>query len=124
MVSPTILILENHVSNPRLGRVIREVMDFVGSSPIVREDGPTPPGIPAKEVSDIHVFRQRSGLYKLASITGLDETIESLRICNSLVQARVIETDRGYVSIWLDEQDVPVGAMIFRKDAAPDATKS
>jgi hypothetical protein len=116
MASQTIQFLESHADDPRFGRVIEEVLEFIGSSPILHEDCPTPPGVPAQEIADIHAFRKRAGLYKLAAVTGLDETIESLRNCGSLVRGKVIETGRGYVAIFLGEGNALVGAMIFRKE--------
>jgi hypothetical protein len=117
MVSQTIQILEKHIGDPRLGGAIGEAIDFLSSSHIEKEEGPTGSGQSSKSVADLHAFRKRSGYYKANAVRGLDETIESLRSCDTLVRSRVIESSNGYVAIWLDDHELPLGVLIFRKNA-------
>lgn len=117
MASETTQLLKKHSDDPRLKQVIGEAIDFLSSSHIEKEEGPTGPGQSSKSIADLHAFRKHSGYYKVDAVSGLDETIESLRNCDALIRSRVIETSNGYVAIWFDDREMPLGVLIFRKNA-------
>jgi hypothetical protein len=118
MVSHTIAILQTHYDDPLFHSVIREALDFISSSTMEEEHGPTGKGQTTKSIAKLQAFRKRAGYYKLSRISGLDETIKSLENHDATVWARVLETDRGYITVWSNDDDVPLGVMIFKRDGA------
>ena len=109
-------MLRQTSNTPRLGEVIAEAIDFLSSSEVVREEGPTGLGQPSRSIADLHAFRKRSGYYRANAVKGLDETIQSLAESDALVQSRVVETDEGYIAVWFDDQEVIMGVLIYRKN--------
>ena len=65
----------------------------------------------------MHAFRRQSGYYNLDAVVGLDETIDQLGKCDTIVHLRVAETDNGYVALWLNDQGAPLGVMILKTGA-------
>ncbi|MDR3471404.1 MAG: hypothetical protein P4M09_06905 [Devosia sp.] len=114
MVNELLQGLRSHADDVRFGRLISQAIDFVSSSTVEREHPPTGSGQSSKSVADLHAFRKRSGYYAKASIQGLDETIDALRSTDALVWLGIIETNRGSVAIWRDEDGAPLGIMIFK----------
>jgi hypothetical protein len=106
--------LLSNIAEPRLSGVIASAINFLRAATITAERGPSGNGQPAKQVSDLHAFRKRSGYYKDGAVVGLDETIESLALAEKNVRLGVIETDRGAVAIWFNEHEVIVGLMITK----------
>jgi len=115
MVTRAVQLLQKHTDNLALRSVIAEAIGFLSSSRIEREEGPTGSGESSASIADLHAFRKQSGYYKAGAVSGLEETIESLRSRNVDVRSRIVETSDGYVALWFDEQEMPLGVLIFRK---------
>lgn len=101
---------------PPLRGIIGEALNLLSTATVIEQSGPTGAGEPARQYSDIHAFRKQSGYYKSGAIAGLDETIELLaRAGDKNVHGGVIETDRGFITVYFDDDGSIVGAMIARK---------
>ncbi len=112
-MSELLQALESHAADPRLGRVIRQAIDFVTSATIKREHRSTGHGQSSTAVADLHALRKRLGYYAEASTLGLDESIAVLRSADTRVWLAVIETDRGLVALWRSEDGTPLGVIVF-----------
>jgi hypothetical protein len=117
MVNRILQSLESHIGDPLLGSAIRGAIAMLSESQVEREEGPSGSGQSSKSVADLHAFRKRTGYYKAGAVAGLEETITSLGRSDSLVWARVIETSRSYLAMWFDDQDTPLGILVFEKEA-------
>ena len=106
-------ILRRYSENTRFASVIGVALDILSSANIERETAPNMLLQSSKAVAELHAFRKRSGYYKEGAVAGLDESIASLAERAVPVRAGLIETDQGYIGVWLDEQDCLLGVMVF-----------
>jgi len=112
-----IQILKDHADDTRFAPIIAIALNFMHSTRVDRDAEPTMLLQSSNSVAELHAFRKRSGYYKDGAVIGLDETIAALTENDVPVRAGLVETDKGYVATWLDEQDVPLGVMIFKVGA-------
>jgi hypothetical protein len=112
-------ILQNNIADSRFGPTIDAAIQFVQSAELERRDGPNLLLQSSKTVADLHAFRKRSGYYNEATVLGLDETIGALAARDVAVRLGVMGTSKGYVAIWVDEQDALLGVMVFQSNPKP-----
>src|SRR5690348_13049617 len=118
-------ILAASTEEPSLRAIIAQAINFLDTAEIAGELGPNGTGQSAKQVSDLHAYRRKSGYYKEGAVLGLDETIASLAGAGSPnVHLGIIETRRGGVAIWLDDHGSIVGVLITKMIDQPKASDS
>jgi len=112
--------LRDHADDARFGPVIAVALGLLETAKVDRDPEPTPHLQSSRQISDLHAFRKRSGYYKERFIVGLDETIAALAEKDVPIRAGVVETDQGYIAVWLDERDSPLGVMVISPKSPPD----
>lgn len=111
--------LNDNIGDQRFGRVIEVAIELLSSAKLERQSGPNLLLQSSRAVADLHAFRQRSGYYKKGAAVGLDETIEALAAHDVSVRLGVLETSKGDVAMWFDEQDALLGVMVFTLNSKP-----
>jgi len=115
MTSDIIEVLRKYQDEPELGSIAKAALRFVESAQhkLVQT---AQTGQPSVSVAQMYEIRKRH--CKLSAFTGLDESIQSLRKRDVTVRLAMIETDRGFVWIWLpDESGPPMGIVIASLDS-------
>jgi hypothetical protein len=112
-------LLYDSIGDRRFGSAIQVAIGLLSSAKLERQSGPNLLLQSSRAVADLHAFRQRSGYYKEGAAVGLDETIEALAAHDVPVRLGVMETSKGYVAMWLDEQDALLGVMVFTSNSKP-----
>ena len=122
MESRIIQILTDHADDTRFAPIIAIALNLIHSARVDRDAEPTMLLQSSKSVAELHAFRKRSGYYKDSAVIRLDDTIAALTENDVPVRAGLVETDKGYVATWLDEQDSLLGVMIFSTNSAQGKT--
>lgn len=109
-------LLEANSGHPRFGPTVQDALGLIEES---RELSQHVPGscnsslVPAR----IWKIRRRMGKMRAEALRGIDETIESLEAADVEVQMGSIETDKGFVAVWLAEQPRRLaGVIVGRPD--------
>jgi hypothetical protein len=108
-------LLVSNSKNEKWRDVVAAALRMIAEANTDSELGPSGAGQSAKEVAELHAFRRSVGYYKPGSAVGLEHAIESLNGMPGRVHLGVIETDRGVISMWLDDQNALVGIIVVRK---------
>jgi hypothetical protein len=114
MTSDLIDVLRKSQDEPGLGSIAKEALHFVeGAQHKFLQAAQK--GQPSVSVAQMYELRKRH--CKLSAFIGLDESIQSLQQRDVTVRLAIIETDKGFVSIWLaDESRPPMGIVIAQFD--------
>jgi hypothetical protein len=112
MTSDLIDVLRKYQDEPGLGAILKAALHFVeGAQYKFLQTAQR--GQPSVSVAQMYEVRKRH--CKLSAFTGLDESIQSLRKRDVTVRLAIIETDRGFVSIWLADESSPPMAVVIAK---------
>jgi hypothetical protein len=114
MLAGTIEILRSNLDSAMFGTTVDEALHLVLEPNAVSLHGPSGTWQGSQDIAELHDFRRRSGYYQRALLSGLDETIRSLREHETAVSGRVFETDRAFVVVYLDRSNALLGLIIFR----------
>lgn len=107
-------LLKKRLDDPRLDAIAKEAISFIKSAHQTGGHFPTGPEQSSKALAELQRFRTASGYYKKDHIFGLEESISCLSAHDVPVRLGVVEPDRGHVAVWVDQQQNPLGIMIFR----------
>jgi len=111
-----ISILKTYQDDPKLGGIAKDALRFVeGASCTFLQSNSSKEGQSPLGVVRMYEIRMSHKKLTREKFTGLEESIESLRTSAVNVHLCAIETEKGFVSLWLaDKTDVPVGIVISR----------
>jgi hypothetical protein len=124
MSDDLIKIIATLLDDPRWGAVAEEALRFIDASPLNSQHSATQ-GQSSTAVAEMYKLRKKIGNIEDGTICGLDETIASLGEQDVEVRLGVIETDRGWVALWLvDDQNYPAGIMILKSKSPADPAAS
>jgi hypothetical protein len=109
-----IKLLEAHRNDEGLGPIINEAIEFARDASVKWWRSPGT-GQPSFSVAKTYRTRIGNKKYKKEAFSGMEESILSLAAKDVTVHLSVIETDKGVVSVWLEnEHGPPVGIVIGR----------
>ena len=104
MIKNPVKLLARWESEPRIGPVINKVLKFLEGLKYTQLQSPAK-GQSSRGVARMYEVRQGLSNFKANAFVGLSEAIEILKSQEVVVHLCVLETQRGLVSIWLDETE-------------------
>jgi hypothetical protein len=107
-------ILRRHQDEPKLGAVAREALAFLEGAQCRFLQSPGP-GQSASSVIRMYEIRRSLKKFKESAFLGLQESIDSLREHDVTVHLSAIETEKGIVSLWLQNESSPPVAIVIAK---------
>lgn len=112
MIEKPVELLTRWSSDPEIGPVIKQVLKFLEGSKYKQLQSPGK-GQSSLGVARMYDVRQGLSNFKAHAFVGLSEAIKRLKSQDVVVHLCVLETDRGLVSIWVDEkQERPLAVVL------------
>jgi hypothetical protein len=115
-------ILEKAQEDPRLGVVAQKAIEFIQDGKESQIFSTPGTGQLSFSIADTYKLRMKHKTYRPENFCGLSESISSLMMENIVVQLTAVQNDRGFVSIWLTDENhllaVVIGSLPEKVDVA------
>jgi hypothetical protein len=102
MSTDPIEILKNCQGDPRLGHIAAQALHFLEGIHYRVLNSPGP-GQSPHSVVRMYEVRKTLKNFRPNAFVGLQESINSLQHCNGNVHLVAIETEKGFISLWVTE---------------------